>query len=222
MPGVLPRALVLLALLFAGCGGSGGDAAGAEQTLLVADVPAGVRAPVVLALARGYDEAEGTRVQVRDDGDAYELLTTGRVDAAVVDVRALKPPLVAVLALVQGDQAGRPLRPGEPPRPGLVLAVTRDTLADRRAEVGALVAAVQRGMSEVASDPESAVTALLDADETLDRARTSAEVERAVPGYTAGAPAPGAIDPARLRAWSRWAGRQVGVDATLARPISRD
>jgi ABC-type nitrate/sulfonate/bicarbonate transport system substrate-binding protein len=220
---LLSRAAVVLALLLAGCGGSGpADAGGTEQTLLIGATAAGVRAPVLLALARGYDEAEGVTVDVRADGDARELLRTGRADAAIVGIDAIRPPLVAVMALVQGDEAGRPLRRGEPPRPGMLLTVTRDTLADHRPEVQAIVRAIQRGMTEAAADPESAVSAVLDADERADRSRVAAQLERAAPAFTAGARAPGALDAERLRAWARWAGAELDADATLARPLSRD
>ena len=220
---LLSRAAIALALLLAGCGPSADEiSTGAEPTLLVAGAPASMRAPVDLALARGFDEAEGATVDLRSDGDAHELLTTGRVDAAIVGVDELRPPLVAVMAFVQGDQAGRARKPGEPERPGVLLAVTRDTLADRRAEVRALVRTIQRGMTEAAADPESAVTAALDADETLDRTELTAELERVAPAFTAGAAAPGALDADQLRAWARWAGKDVAADASFARPISRD
>jgi hypothetical protein len=59
MSRLLSRAGLALALVLAGCGPSGGEVTGAEPTLLVAGAPAATRAPVDLALARGYDEAEG-------------------------------------------------------------------------------------------------------------------------------------------------------------------
>jgi ABC-type nitrate/sulfonate/bicarbonate transport system substrate-binding protein len=222
MSRLLSRAAMALAVVLAGCGPSGGEVTGAEPTLFVSGAPPVTRAPVALALARGYDEAEGVTVSLRDGGDALELLRTGRVDAAIVPVDALRAPMVAVLALVQGDEAGPRRRRDEPLRPGVVLAVTRDTLTDRRDEVRALVRTIQRGMTEAAADPESAVSAALDADETLQRAPLAAELERAAPAFTAGAAAPGALDAARLRAWGRWAGREVAADDTLARPLSRD
>jgi ABC-type nitrate/sulfonate/bicarbonate transport system substrate-binding protein len=212
----MPRVLVVLALLVAGCGPSGGDAGGTEQTLRLDSPAVGAQAPVHLAMARGYDEAEGVTLRLRSDGEPYDLLTTGRADAAIVPLRDVRSPLVAVMSLVDGDQAGPPPRKGEPPRPGLVLAVTRDTLADHRPDVVATVRALQRGMTEAATDPESAVTAMLDADDTLDRRKLEAQLERAAPGFR-----DGTVDVARVRAWARWAGRRVAVE-NLARPLSRD
>jgi ABC-type nitrate/sulfonate/bicarbonate transport system substrate-binding protein len=220
----LSSAAALLALLLAGCGGSGsaGEAAGSEQTLLLPAPVSGATAPVFLALSRGYDEAEGVALELRDEGDALDLLRTGRVDAAVVGIEQVRAPMVVVMALVQGEEAGRPRRRGEPERPGVVVVVTRDTLADHRPEVRAIVRTIQRGMTEAATDPESAVTAMLDADDALDRGRLTAQLERAAPGFTAGAAAPGAVDVTRLKAWSRWARREVRTDATLVRRLSRD
>jgi ABC-type nitrate/sulfonate/bicarbonate transport system substrate-binding protein len=223
MSRLLSRAALALVLVLAGCGPSGGaDVAGSELSLLTAGAPGGALAPVLLAHARGYDEAEGVALTLRPAGDAYELLTTGRVDAAIVGVDDLRAPLVAVMAFVQDDEAGRPRRKGEPGRPGVVLAVTRDTLADHRDEVAALIRGIQRGMLEAADDPDSAVAASRGLDDTLDRGRLSAELERAAPGFTAGAAAPGAIDAAALRAWGRWAHHKLAADATLAKPINRD
>jgi hypothetical protein len=63
---------------------------------------------------------------------------------------------------------------------------------------------------------------MIDADDTLDRAALTDQLERIAPAFTAGAVSPGALDGAVLRAWSTWAGKPLASDATLAGPVSRD
>ena len=58
---------------------------------------------------------------------------------------------------------------GAPAYPELVLAVSRETLQDRPRVVRAAIAALARGYAEVLSDPESAISALLDATSGLAR-----------------------------------------------------
>jgi ABC-type nitrate/sulfonate/bicarbonate transport system substrate-binding protein len=152
-----------------------------------------------------------------------DLLRTGRIDAAVLPLRrAAASGLVTVMALVQTDAAGPPRRRGEPDRPGLVLTVTRDTLTDHRTDVRAVVRTLQRGMGEAAADPESAVAAMIEADDTLDRARLTTDLERIAPAFSAGVPAPGVLDGPALRAWAKWAGKPLAFDAGLTGPVSRD
>ena len=60
------------------------------------------------------------------------------------------------------------------------------------------------------SDPESAVSALVDAASGLDRAAVQRELDAVSPAFTAGARTFGELDPQRLRAWARWE-RRFGI-----------
>jgi hypothetical protein len=59
-------------------------------------------------------------------------------------------------------------------------------------------------------DPDSAVSALLDADPALRRPLTAAQLDAVSPSFTAGAPRFGVLDPTALRAWAAWEQR-VGI-----------
>ena len=87
---------------------------------------------------------------------------------------------------------------GAPAYPELVLTTTRATLQDEPDVVRGAVSAIARGYSEVLSDPESAVSALLDATSGLDRASVQRELDAVSPAFTAGARTFGELDPVRL------------------------
>jgi ABC-type nitrate/sulfonate/bicarbonate transport system substrate-binding protein len=93
---------------------------------------------------------------------------------------------------------------GAPAYPELVLVVNRTSLEDRRPEVVALIRALQRGYTEAQMDPESAIQAMLTAEPELDRAQLTAQFDAVAPAFTAGVPAFGVLNPARLRAWAAW------------------
>jgi len=133
--------------------------------------------------------------------DAVRSLLTGRVAAATgfwnaegVALRAKRP---AIREFRVNDY-------GAPAYPELVLTTTRELLQDQPGVVRAAVAAIARGYSEVLSDPENAVAALLAAVDGLDRASVARELDAVSPAFTAGAQSFGQLDPARLRAWARW------------------
>jgi ABC-type nitrate/sulfonate/bicarbonate transport system substrate-binding protein len=202
--------LLAVVLALAGCGGREADRVDATETLLLDTQPRAVHAGAYLARARGYDQAEGVRLQIRKPGGsagALELLRTGRVNLAVM--RPSEQPaatgrgddIVGVMAVVQ--------------RPLLALVVTRDTLTDHSAEVRAVIRTLQRGYVEAQVDPESAVSALVDAEEGLDRARVAADLDAIGPSLTAGARVYGALDAARLP-------RGRAFDTTLVGPVSRE
>jgi ABC-type nitrate/sulfonate/bicarbonate transport system substrate-binding protein len=73
--------------------------------------------------------------------------------------------------------------------------------------VRAAVRALRRGYREALLDPESAVTALVDANRGLDRARVQRQLEAVEPAFTSAPGGFGALDRGRLRAWARWAVR---------------
>jgi ABC-type nitrate/sulfonate/bicarbonate transport system substrate-binding protein len=104
---------------------------------------------------------------------------------------------------------------GAPAYPELVLTVTRETLEERRPVVRAAIRALQRGYTQAQTDPESAVTALLEAERGLKRDDVAAQLDAVAPAFTAGARAFGELRPAVLREWSEW-DAEFGI---LERPI---
>jgi ABC-type nitrate/sulfonate/bicarbonate transport system substrate-binding protein len=93
---------------------------------------------------------------------------------------------------------------GAPPYPELVLCVTRSALTEKRAVVRATVRALQRGYTQAQNDPESAVTALVDAESGLSRDAAAAQVDAVAPAWTAGARGYGELRLDVLREWADW------------------
>ncbi len=93
---------------------------------------------------------------------------------------------------------------GAPAYPELVLCVTRSALTDKRAVVRATVRALQRGYTTAQNDPESAATALVDADTGLSREAAAAQIDAVAPAWTAGARAYGELRRDILREWADW------------------
>ncbi|HET9736546.1 MAG TPA: ABC transporter substrate-binding protein [Solirubrobacteraceae bacterium] len=321
------RAVLLLALLaLAGCGGTSDvDRPNQGASLLLDFTPNGVHAGIYLALARGYDDAEGVELDVRAPGastDALRQLQGGRADMAILDIHDLglarqegadivgvmavvQRPLASVLALpdvrrprdLEGRRAGvtglpsdvavlrsvvegdggdpdavrtttigfeavkallaervagatafwnvegvalRERRPdtrefrvddyGAPAYPELVLCVTRSTLEERRPVVAATIRALQRGYVAAQTDPESGVSALVEAERGLDREAAQAQFDAVAPAFTAGARAYGELREDVLRSWARW-DEEFGIlerapdvgrafDLTLVGPVS--
>jgi ABC-type nitrate/sulfonate/bicarbonate transport system substrate-binding protein len=150
---------VVLAL--AGCGGvSSSSQPDADATLALGGPPSALHVGVFLALERGFDETEGVDLRLRRGGDPVALLRNGRVQAAI-----LGGPASGVVCVME-------FLPGGP-----YLCVTRTALEDRRSEVSALVRALQRGYSEAAIDPESALQAELAAAPGLDQATLSDQLD---------------------------------------------
>jgi ABC-type nitrate/sulfonate/bicarbonate transport system substrate-binding protein len=178
--------IALLGVLISGCGGtSGGDRPNEDATLLLDSAPSAVHAGIYLATERGYDEAEGVRLEVRRPGAAVAKLRDGRADFAILDVRDLArarergADVVGVYAVLQ--------RPRGP-----VLCVTRTTLEDRRPLVRAAIRALQRGYAQAQVEPDSAVAALLE-PARADRAELAAQLDEVSPSFTSGARAPGEL-----------------------------
>jgi ABC-type nitrate/sulfonate/bicarbonate transport system substrate-binding protein len=195
--------LLAAAALLAGCGGQGTDRSGRDATVAIQGAPGAVHAGMYLAVQRGFDQAEGPTLTLAPTRDAAGALRSGRAQFAVLGLRrfAAVRGLVAVMAVIE-----RPLRPrrGEPDAPGLVLAVTREELTDDPATVRGAVAAFQRGYREAFIDPDSAVSALLTAVPRLDRAKTSARLDRLGPAFQGVEPTFGLLDPTALRRWAAW------------------
>ena len=95
----------------AACGGeSGTDRPNEDASLLLDFTPNAVHAGIYMAVARGYDTAEGVGLKVRKPGastDGLKLLRSGRVDMAILDIHDLGlarqqgADLVGVMAFVQ-------------------------------------------------------------------------------------------------------------------------
>jgi putative hydroxymethylpyrimidine transport system substrate-binding protein len=95
----------------AACGGvSGTDRPNEDASLLLDFTPNAVHAGLYMAVARGYDTAEGVGLQIRKPGastDGLKLLRSGRVDMAILDIHDLGlarqrgADLVGVMAFVQ-------------------------------------------------------------------------------------------------------------------------
>jgi ABC-type nitrate/sulfonate/bicarbonate transport system substrate-binding protein len=101
----------LLLLALAGCGNTTGtDRPNEDASLLLDFTPNAVHAGIYLATTRGFDTAEGVRLNVRAPGastDALKLLEAGRTDMAILDIHDLGlarehgADVVGVMALVQ-------------------------------------------------------------------------------------------------------------------------
>jgi ABC-type nitrate/sulfonate/bicarbonate transport system substrate-binding protein len=84
--------------------------------------------------------------------------------------------------------------------------------------VAALIRTLQRGYAEAQTDPESAVQAMIAREDGLDPSSLAAQLDAVSPAFTAGVPAFGYLDRARLRAWERW-DRREGI---LRKPLDVD
>ncbi len=96
---------------------------------------------------------------------------------------------------------------GAPAYPELVLSVARRTLDENRAVVRATVDALRRGYGDALTDPESAITALVERNPGVERAAAQRGFDAVSPAFTAGARRFGELDRARLDAWARWEAR---------------
>ena len=133
--------------------------------------------------------------------EAVKALLAGRVAGATAfwNVEG-----VALRAERPGTREFRVDEFGAPAYPELVLCVTRETLEEKRPLVEATIRALQRGYTQAQTDPESAVTALMDADSGLDREAAQAQVDAVSAAWTAGARAYGELREDVLRAWAAW------------------
>jgi putative hydroxymethylpyrimidine transport system substrate-binding protein len=132
---------------------------------------------------------------------AVKAMLAHRVDAATgfwnVEGVALK-------ARRPGTREFRVDQYGAPPYPELVLCTTRVTLDDERPLVAATIRALQRGYNETQIDPESAVSALVQADPDLDRTVAAAQLDAVAPAFTAGADYYGQLRQDVLEKWAAW------------------
>jgi ABC-type nitrate/sulfonate/bicarbonate transport system substrate-binding protein len=93
---------------------------------------------------------------------------------------------------------------GAPSYPELVLATSRETLETDAPVVRATIRALRRGYEGTINDPESAVSALTDAEPSLKRDLTAAELDAVSTSFTAGADFYGQLRPDVLAKWATW------------------
>jgi ABC-type nitrate/sulfonate/bicarbonate transport system substrate-binding protein len=101
---------------------------------------------------------------------------------------------------------------GAPSYPELVLATSRETLETEAPVVRAAIRAIRRGYEGTMIDPESAVTALTDAEPTLKRDLTAEELDAVAPSFRGSAAFYGELNPATLAKWATWEQRFGIVD----------
>lgn len=163
--------------------------------------------PSDVAVLRSVLEGDGA------DPDAVDTTTIGfravpalladRVDGATAFWSA------EGVALAQ-EGTGAPFREfrvddyGAPSYPELVLCATRRTLEEKRSVVAATIRALARGYEQAQVDPESAVTALTDAEPGLERDIAAAQLDAVAPAFTAGADFYGQLRRDVLREWAAW------------------
>jgi putative hydroxymethylpyrimidine transport system substrate-binding protein len=201
----------------------------------VVGVMALVQRPLAAVLAqpsvRRPRELEGRRVGVTGlPSDEAVLASIVRGDGADPErVRTVTIGFQAVSAMLSRRVAGatafwnaegvelRERRPstrefrvdafGAPAYPELVLSIARRTLTENRAVVRATVDALRRGYDDALADPESAISALVQRNPSLDRDAAERGFDAVSPAFTAGARRFGELDRARLGAWARWEAR---------------
>ncbi len=174
------------------------------------------------------DGGDPERVRTTTIGfEAVRALLAGRVAGATAfwNVEG-----VALQAERPGMQEFRVDDYGAPAYPELVLCVTRRALEEDRAVIEATIRALQRGYTQAQNDPESAVTALTEAEPGLEREAAQAQLEAVGPAFTAGARAYGELREDVLEAWAKW-DLEFGIldeppdvarafDTTLVGPVS--
>jgi putative hydroxymethylpyrimidine transport system substrate-binding protein len=132
--------------------------------------------------------------------DSVAALSAGRVAAATAFWNAEG---VALRDVGVETQEFRVDDFGAPRYPELVVVTTRELLEDEGGLVASVRSALAAGYRAVAADPEAGVEALVEANPDLDASAMAAQMDALT---EAGAiPRNDEIDPATLRAYSRWA-----------------
>jgi putative hydroxymethylpyrimidine transport system substrate-binding protein len=142
--------------------------------------------------------------------DAVPALLSGKVAGATAFWNAEGVALNAKASSRGPFHAFRVDRYGAPSYPELVLTVTRQTLDDDPALVGATIRALQRGYRAALIDPDSAVEALVEADPGLDRDLMASELDAVQPLFQADDGTVGTFDEPALARWAQWE-RRFGI-----------
>ncbi len=159
------------------------------------------------AFLKAVMQADGGDVssvrQVTIGFSAVQRLLTGRVDAV---------PAFWNIEGVALRERGHPVNTfkvedyGAPPYPEVVIITSRATLAKRRADVRAALAAIAGGLKDTLAHPEPAVAQIAAAAGTSDRSLVRAQLRAVAPTY-----APGLrLDRAVLERWASW-DTEVGI-----------
>ena len=96
---------------------------------------------------------------------------------------------------------------GAPAYPELIVCAAETTIQDDPDLIRSTVVALRRGYEAALENPERAVENLVERQRGLERATVQAELRAVSSSFTAGVPAFGVLDRARLEAWARWAAR---------------
>lgn len=122
LPFLLASLAILAGVLGAGgCGSTAGDRPEEDATLVLDFTPNAVHAGIYSAVERGYDDAEGVHLRVREPSsstDSVKLLVAGRADFAILDIHDLAiarqqgRDIVGIMALVQRPLAAVLAQPG--------------------------------------------------------------------------------------------------------------
>jgi ABC-type nitrate/sulfonate/bicarbonate transport system substrate-binding protein len=147
----------------------------------------------------GGDPAKVRRVAI--GFNAVQALLAGKVSGATAFWNAEG---VVLKARRPGIREFRVQDYGAPPYPELVLVTSRETLETNAPVVRATIRALRRGYEATINDPESAVSALTDAEPTLKRVLTLKELDAVSPSFTAGAAFYGELSPTVLARWATW------------------
>jgi ABC-type nitrate/sulfonate/bicarbonate transport system substrate-binding protein len=147
----------------------------------------------------GGDPAKVRKVTI--GFNAVQALLTGKVAGATAFWSAEG---VALKAKRPGIREFRVQDYGAPPYPELVLVTSREMLETNAPVVRATIRALRRGYEATINDPESAVSALTDAEPTLKRVLTLEELDAVSPSFTAGSNFYGELNPAVLARWAMW------------------
>jgi ABC-type nitrate/sulfonate/bicarbonate transport system substrate-binding protein len=116
---------------------------------------------------------------------------------------------------------------GAPPYPELVLCVTRRTLDERRPMLRATIRALRRGYEEAQNDPDSAVSALVQANPDLGRDAAGAQLDAVAPAFTAGADYYGQLREDVLQKWAKWdldfgiVKKEIDIGSTFDRGLAQ-
>jgi putative hydroxymethylpyrimidine transport system substrate-binding protein len=139
--------------------------------------------------------------QVTIGFEAVRTLLAGRVDAVIafwsVEGIALRERRPEVREFRVDDF-------GAPAYPELVLVANRRTIDEEADALLALMRALSRGYGEAQADPESAASAMLEAERGLEREALLAQIDAVAPAWTAGARGFGELRREALERWAAW------------------
>jgi len=160
--------------------------------------------PAFLKAIMRADGGDASKVrQVTIGFSAVQRLLTRRVDAVPAFWNAEG---VALIERGRAINAFKVEDYGAPPYPEVVVITSRATLAARRDDIRAALAAVGDGLAVTLADPDTAVDAVAAAAETDDTDLIRAQLRAVAPTYARGL----RLDRAVLERWATWEAK-VGI-----------